>query len=160
TLTSGRTTPSPRDVSVEERELFEALGYVGLHVEPKASIGEDPADPKDKAPVLEAFRRSAQLAAEGRFTAAIEALRRITRVDPMMADAWRQLGHVSVRAGRIEQAVLAFERSAALVPEDTGSLMSAASMLLKLGRLDEAQREAEKAVQLTTEASGVSVAAE
>ena len=110
--------------------------------------------------MLEVFRQAAQLAAEGRFTPSIEALHRVTREDPTMADAWRQLGRVAARAGRLEQAVLAFEQSAALVPDDAGSSVSAASLLLRLGRLEEAQREAEKAVAQAPEQSWVSVASE
>jgi choline-sulfatase len=159
-LTASRPAPSPRDVSAEERELFDALGYVGSHVDSKTTVGDDLPDPKDHTQVLEVFRQAAQLAAEGRFTLSIEALHRITRDDPTMADAWRQLGRVSARAGRLEQAVLAFERSAALVPDDAGSLISAASLLLRLGRLEEANREAEKAVARAPERSWASVASE
>jgi arylsulfatase A-like enzyme/thioredoxin-like negative regulator of GroEL len=158
-LTASRPAPSPQDVSAEEREHFDALGYVGSHLDSKTAAGDLP-DPKDSAHVLEVFRQAAQLAAEGRFTPSIEALRRVTRDDPTMADAWRQLGRVSARAGRLEQAVLAFERSASLVPDDTGSLISAASLLLRLGRFDEAQREAEKAVARAPERSAPSFAAE
>jgi choline-sulfatase len=159
-LTAGRPAPSPRDVSAEERELFDAVGYVGSHVDSKTTVGDDLPDPKDNTQVLEVFRQAAQLAAEGRFTPSIEALHRVTREDPTMADAWRQLGRVAARAGRLEQAVLAFERSAALVPDDAGSLISAASLLLRLGRLEEAQREAEKAVAQASERSWASVASE
>jgi tetratricopeptide (TPR) repeat protein len=77
-----------------------------------------------------------------------------------MPEAWRQLGRVSARAGRLDQAVLAFERSASLVPDDAGSVISAASLLLRLGRLDEAQREAEKAVAGAPERSWRAFAAE
>jgi tetratricopeptide (TPR) repeat protein len=160
-LTAGRPAPSPREVSAEERELFDALGYVGSHVDSKAAAGDyHLPDPKDNAQVLEVFRQAAQLAAEGRFTPSIEALRRVLRDDATMADAWRQLGRVSARAGRLEQAVLAFERTASLVPDDAGSLISAASLLLRLGRLEEAQREAEKALAQAPERSWVSVASE
>jgi choline-sulfatase len=159
-LTAGRPVPGPRNVSGEERELFDALGYVGSHVDSKTSVGDDLVDPKDNAQMLEVFRQAAQSAGEGRFTASIAALRRVTRDDPTMTDAWLQLGRVSARAGRLEQAVLAFERAASLVPDDAGSLISAAALLLRLGRLEDAQREAEKAVTRAPEGSPASVASE
>jgi len=160
-LAAGRTAPSLRDVPDvpgEEREFFDALGYVGSHIDSKTTAGDDLPDPKDNAPVLEAFRQAARLAAEGQFAPSIEALRHITHDNPTMADAWRQLARVAPRAGRLEQAVLAFERAASLAPDDASSLISAASLLLRLGRLDEAKREAEKAVAQAPERSWASVA--
>jgi choline-sulfatase len=160
-LVAGAVIPQSREVTEDERERFDALGYVGSHVAARGATGDDAIDPKDRSQTLEAYRQAAQLVTQTRLDAAIEVLQRLVSDNPMMADTWRQLGHVLERAGRLEQAARAYERSAGLMPEDASALLAAARSRFRLGRFEEAQRDAERALaRASASAPATQVAAE
>jgi choline-sulfatase len=157
-MTGGATIPPSGLVSDQDRQRLEALGYVGAYVESATEPAEAAAiDPKDQLHVVEAYRRAVELVASDRLTPAIDILQRLTHDNPSLADVWRQLGHVLMFAGRLDQAAHAYERSAALTPRDTSALIGAATALYRLGRLDEAQRDAETALSVAHDLSGRSL---
>jgi choline-sulfatase len=146
-MLAGSPVQRPSNVSIEDQQKLQALGYVGTAqpVSDKAS-GTGLADPKDKVEVLEAYRRAADLAGDRRYFDAIPLYRKILATDPEMADVWLQLAQVLTRAGLTADAVEAYRKVIALNPSDPGSLIGAGAGLLRLNRLDEAEAHARLAI--------------
>jgi arylsulfatase A-like enzyme/predicted Zn-dependent protease len=145
-MTATARVTAPAAVSADERERLQSLGYVGATVSGEAASGGQAIDPKDKVEVLEEYRRAAELAGDLKYGPAIDALRHIVAANPDMADVWQQLGNTLIRAGRLDEGVRAYERSAELTPRDISALVAAATVLYKLRRLDEATRDADAAL--------------
>ncbi len=139
--------PPALPVREDERERLAALGSVSAHV-PTLNPEEEPADPKDRVALLEAYRAGAALVASDRLIPAIDLFQRLAREHTAAADPWRQLADVLLRAGRGDQAARAYERSAALAPDRPDALLAAADALYRVGRLDEARRNADAALTL------------
>jgi arylsulfatase A-like enzyme/Tfp pilus assembly protein PilF len=146
-MLAGSPVQRPSNVSIEDQQKLQALGYVGTAqpVSDKASA-TGLADPKDKVEVLEAYRRAADLAGDRRYFDAIPLYRKILATDPEMADVWLQLAQVLTRAGLTADAVDAYRKVIALNPSDPGSLIGAGAGLLRLNRLDEAEAHARLAI--------------
>jgi choline-sulfatase len=140
------SVPAPAGVSADDRKRLQSLGYVGTSASLDPPAGGDLVDPKDKIDVLEAYRHAAELAGERKYGPAIDVLQHIVDENPGMADVWQQLGNLLVRAGRLDDGVRAYERSAELTPRDTSALVAASTVLFKLRRLDEAKRDGERAL--------------
>lgn len=147
-LLSGVGIHTQERVSKEDLERLQALGYLGTQPVASNVSGDTLADPKDKAAVLEQYRRAAQLSAERKFGEAIDLYRAILADDPGMKDVWLQLGEDLVRAGRRAEAVDAFKRLVQLDPSDPNGLVSVATVLVTLRRLDEASASAEAALKM------------
>jgi arylsulfatase A-like enzyme/Flp pilus assembly protein TadD len=150
-LVAGTTIPGPKDISAQDRERLQALGYVGEQTDVSQGPSETLVDPKDKRGLLETYRAAVELAGEGKCGQAIARLKRILNQDPWMADVWGQLATFAIRAGRYHQAVEASERVIELRPSDASGYLAAAVALLKMRRLDEAQAHAERAVGVSNE---------
>ena len=147
-MLAGASIQSPSQVSKEDLERLQALGYVGT----QASIapdrpGESLPDPKDKAKVLEAYRRAIALSAERRYDESVVLLRQVLDDSPSMKDAWVQLGVELVRAGRNDEAIGAFKRLIELDPTDANSFVSIAGVYQMVGKLAEAQANAEMGLE-------------
>jgi len=143
-LLAGTTIHAPGQVSKEDLQRLQALGYVGsqANLSPDRP-GESLPDPKDKAAVLESYRRAIQLAALRRYDESIGLLRQVLADNPSMKDAWIQIGVEYVRSGRQQDAVDAFKRLVEVDPADANSFVSIAGVYLTMGRLAEAQANAE-----------------
>jgi tetratricopeptide (TPR) repeat protein len=143
-LLAGSKVHMPGQVSKEDVERLQALGYVGsqMSISPERP-GDSLPDPKDKAAVLENYRRAIQLSSQLDYDTSIELLRTVLADSPAMKDAWIQLGVEFVRAGRQQEAADAFKRLIELDPMDPNSFVSRAGVLLTLNRLDEAKANAE-----------------
>ena len=139
---------APSRVSAEDLQRLQALGYVGsqANVAPEAP-GESLPDPKDKAPVLHAWRRATELAARREYDQSIALLREVLADSPGMKDGWLQLGVELVRSGRNEEALDAFRRLVEVDPADAASLVSVGTVLVALGRHDEAAAHARMALE-------------
>jgi arylsulfatase A-like enzyme/predicted Zn-dependent protease len=141
----------PAAITDEQRQQFQALGYVATQVELAADVdSETLPDPKDKIGVLEQYRRAIELAGNRSFDEAIEILRRIVADNPQMADVWSQLGALLLRADRPAEATEAYKRFVALKPREPAGLIGAAGALLKAGRLGEARQNAELALTIAS----------
>jgi arylsulfatase A-like enzyme/tetratricopeptide (TPR) repeat protein len=151
-LLAGATIQSPNQVSKEDLQRLQALGYVGTqaNIAPDRP-GESLPDPKDKAKVLESYRRSLALSAECRYDESVALLREVLSDSPSMKDAWIQLGVELVRAGRYQEAVDAFKKLVEVDPSDGNSFVSVAGAYQMLGRLADAQANAEMALQKATD---------
>jgi arylsulfatase A-like enzyme/Flp pilus assembly protein TadD len=146
-LVAGRDIDAPSAVSDEDRQRLAALGYVGTPSSAKAgnSIGGRP-DPKDKAPLLRAYREAIELLGDGRIDDGQRKLRQILDDDPEMIDVWSQYAAALCRLDRYEEAFRAYGQVIRLQPDEPNGPIGAASVLLALNRLDEAQSHAELAI--------------
>jgi arylsulfatase A-like enzyme/Tfp pilus assembly protein PilF len=149
TLIANTAIAAPAAVTDEDRQRLAALGYVGGGRNASLSLPADSlADPKDKVHILEKFRRATELAGARRFADATALYREVLRDDPGMTDVWTQLADVYTRQGMQVEAVQAFREVIARDPKHAGSLIGAASGLLRLGKLDEARRHGELAISV------------
>jgi tetratricopeptide (TPR) repeat protein len=130
--------PPPSDVAGR----LAALGYVG-------GIGPDAiaVDRRQQIEIVETYRAAAARATERALPEAIQILDGLVRRYPMLAGAWHDLGDLAVAAGRMDRAVEAYRRAAALRPGEPADRLDAAWALLRLRRLDEAAQQAELAAE-------------
>ncbi|PYQ91648.1 MAG: hypothetical protein DMF97_22150, partial [Acidobacteria bacterium] len=56
----------PQKVAAEDLEKFQALGYIGVAVQPTDTATQSLPDPKDKIGVFKTYRQAIQLAHDGR----------------------------------------------------------------------------------------------
>jgi tetratricopeptide (TPR) repeat protein len=147
-VTDGTTIHAPAALPADTRERLQALGYIATGSGLSAGSGADLPDPKDRHHILETYRTAIDLAAEGKWAAAIGRLQQILREDPGMADVWSHLAAFATRADRLDLAVDAFRRYIELKPSDPGGHLGAAGTLLKQRRLDDAREHAQLAVEL------------
>ena len=147
-LLANASMHAPSRVSAEDLQRLQALGYVGsqANVAPEAS-GESLPDPKDKAPVLQAWRRATELAARREYDESIALLRQVLADSPGMKDGWLQMGVELVKSGRNAEALDAFRRLVEVDPSDAASLVSVGTVLIALQRYDEAAAHARMALE-------------
>jgi choline-sulfatase len=146
-LVAGRDIDSPSAVSADDRQRLAALGYVGTQTSSNAVPGGTRPDPKDKAPLLRAYRRAAETLGEGRIEEGTALLRKVLDEDPEMVDVWSQYGDALYRMGRYQESFDAYARMIRLQPEEPNGPLGAAAALLSMNRLDEARAHAELAVK-------------
>jgi len=153
-LISSTSIAAPSAVSDEDRQRLAALGYVGSGSAESLSLpGDRLPDPKDKVHVLEKYRRASDLAGGLKYAEATVLYRELLADDPEMSDVWLQLAQVLVRQGLTEDAVHAYQEVIKRNPKDAGSLIGAASGLLRMGRIEEARKHAELALSVTPAAA-------
>ena len=153
-LISNSPIAAPAQVDEQDRQRLAALGYVGTgSAAPLSMPGDSLPDPKDKIQELEKYRRAADLAGAYKFEEATTLYRELLAADPEMTDVWLQLAEVYVRQGLTADAVHAYQEVIKRNPKDAGSLLGAASGLLRLGHLEDARKHAELAVSVTPAAA-------
>jgi choline-sulfatase len=146
-LVAGTRVEGPGQVSKEDVERLQALGYVGTQASVAAGSTTDSLpDPKDKIRTLEKFRAAISAFATRDYDRSVSLLRDVVADSPTMKDAWLQLGVGLVSAGRLPEALDAFKHLVETDPADANSFVSAGGVLLQLGRADEAQANAEMAL--------------
>jgi arylsulfatase A-like enzyme/predicted Zn-dependent protease len=147
-LVAGRSIDKPSSVSDEDRQRLAALGYVGTQSAARADgASQSLPDPKDKAPLLRAYRQAIEMIGTGRLDESATVLKKILDDDPDMTDVWSQYAAVLGRLNRYADSLDAYKQVIRLQPEEPNGLLGAASMLLGLNRLDEARAHAELAVK-------------
>jgi arylsulfatase A-like enzyme/thioredoxin-like negative regulator of GroEL len=146
-LVAGRDIDAPSAVSDEDRQRLAALGYVGTQSPSSATTAGAPrADPKDKAPLLRAYRQAVERIGDGQLEEGTRLLRAILDEDAAMTDVWSQYAAVLGRLGRYQDALQAYAKVIALQPDEPNGPLGAASLLLALQRYDDARRHAELAL--------------
>jgi choline-sulfatase len=144
-LIANRVVEAPGRVSPEDRERFQALGYIGATSEtPVRDAGR--VDPKDGIALLEDYRAAVNLRSARRFAEAAAALERIVARDEGMLDVWLQLAQTRIRLGDHVKAIDALEHALRLKPEQPDALIGIANAKIRLGDLDGARRHAELAL--------------
>ena len=146
-LTAGTPLQQPGAVSAEDRQRLQALGYIGSQAVVDETPGERLPDPKDKARILEEYRRAVELAGRMELTASADALKALVREDPNMTDVWAQYAQVLSMLGDTAGALDAYKQVLKRNPAETGALLAAGSALLQLHRYDEATAHAELAAK-------------
>ena len=147
-LVAGSNIHLPAPVSADARERLQALGYVDAQTDLSIAPGRERPDPKDKSHILETYRAAVDLAAQGKWPAAILRLQQILREDSGLADVWSQLAAFAGRLDRLDLTADAFKHYIELKPSDPGGYLGAAATLLKQRKLDEAREHAQLAADL------------
>jgi arylsulfatase A-like enzyme/Tfp pilus assembly protein PilF len=136
----GTTVEIPTNIDPEEAKKLAALGYLG------SSAGQTTGplpDPKDGMPEIAAMMGAMKLAHEGDNAAAVVALRAIVEKNPLLSDAWNQLGLSLETLGRYDEAIAAYKKAIELTPSLAGEYgLRIASVLVSLRRYDEAEQHA------------------
>jgi len=145
-LIAGTSLAAPQAVSDADRQRLAALGYVGNAGSASLATSADRLpDPKDKAAVLEEYRRATDLAGQMKYEPAIAAYKSVLAQDPEMTDVWSELAQAYVRVGRSADAVDAYRHIIERNPKSPEALIGAGNQSMRLGRLDEAQQYGELA---------------
>ena len=131
-----RELEAPEAVTSEEAAKLAALGYLG-------SGGSDATgplpDPKDRIGDLESFMVASRDVRAGDGIRAIAALEQIVERNPAFADGWTLLGKAYDQAGRLDDAVRAYQKTIEVAPMlAPGTALSIAEIQLKLGRYEDA----------------------
>lgn len=153
TIAAGAAIHKPSDVSAEDRQRLQALGYIGTQAAVDERRGDELPDPKDKAKILEEYRLATDLAGQLKLRESAAIFERLVEEDPNMTDVWAQYAQVLSMLGNTEAALGAYKQILTRNPTDTGSLIAAASALQRLKRYDEAKAHAELAVSKTPAAA-------
>lgn len=138
----------PGEASLEARERLEALGYIGGPFDISEAVSGARPDPKDKADVLETYRRAIGQAGLGKWLQAIGLLQQLLRGHPETDRARNQLAVLATRIDRHELALNVYKQSIGLNPSDAAAHIGAGSAALRLRKLDEAAEHAELAAAL------------
>jgi arylsulfatase A-like enzyme/tetratricopeptide (TPR) repeat protein len=136
--------PPPAPVSDVARTRLAALGYVG-RVRPIAPShpGLQAVAVAQQTEIVEAYRDAVDRALSRELASAIQIFEALVRKYPKVAALWQELGDLAIAAGRLDRAVDAYRRAAALRPDEASDRLAAAEALIRLRRFDEARQQAE-----------------
>ncbi len=84
----------------------------------------------------------------GRKEEAVKHYQAALRLDPILVEAWNNLGNLLDELGKPEEALSSYQSAEQLAPQSPGVHENLGSQLLKLRRFDDAKQEYEKAAQL------------
>lgn len=131
---------APSAVDQETAAKLASLGYLGSAVD----AGDGPLpDPKRKIHTLDDLGRALNHHSRQEYALAVPLFQQILRENPVMLDAWENLGQALHKLGRHEEALAAYQE-AMEVSKGVGHVaLATASLLLDMGRLDEAREHAE-----------------
>jgi tetratricopeptide (TPR) repeat protein len=135
----------PQEISPEDLEKFQALGYIGMSVQP-SSGNEALPDPKDKIGIFKAYRAAIQSVRAGKLDEAIDGYKRILADNPQMLDVWERLANVLQRANRGDEALLVMRRIITLAPGNAAGHLRLGRALARRKQFDEAVKEARTAL--------------
>lgn len=136
----------PADIAAADEAHYAALGYLDGAI--VAASEPRPVDAVDEAALFEALRTAAVLAAQDKYTDAIDRLHGIADSHPELTVVRYQLGELLARAGRVEEATVAFHAAAALQPDNPAVPVALARVLLKAQEHEAAWQQATRAVTL------------
>jgi Flp pilus assembly protein TadD len=125
--------PGPADD--ETRRSLAALGYLGTAA---VAEGEALPDPKTMLATLVTLEQGLELFAQKNPEGAVPLLRRATKENPRMVDAWDYLGRSYQRLGRQAEALEAFGQAMALSGGQPELALDLARALVEAGRPEEA----------------------
>jgi choline-sulfatase len=135
----------PQEISPEDLEKFQALGYIGMSVQPSSGNDALP-DPKDKIGIFKAYRAAIQSVRAGKLDEAIDGYKRILADNPQMLDVWERLANVLQRANRGDEALLVMRRIITLAPGNAAGHLRLGRALARRKQFDEAVKEARTAL--------------
>ncbi|HEX8253211.1 MAG TPA: sulfatase-like hydrolase/transferase [Thermoanaerobaculia bacterium] len=136
----GTTLDMPTNIDPEEAKKLAALGYLGSS--PGETSGPLP-DPKDGMPEIAAMMHAMKFAHDGDHATAVVELRKIVAKNPLLSDAWNQLGVSLETLGRFEEALAAYRKAIEITPALAGEFgLRIAGVLIRMNKLDEAAEHA------------------
>src|SRR5204863_2083878 len=109
-------------------EQLAVLGYVGS-VAPIDADAAASIDRRQQIDIVETYRTAVARANEGALGEAIQVADGLVRRHPEIASAWRQVGDFAAAAGRMDRAVEAYRRAAAIRPGASGDRLALAGAL-------------------------------
>ncbi|MDR1988970.1 MAG: sulfatase-like hydrolase/transferase [Acidobacteriaceae bacterium] len=125
-------------VTAADREMLEALGYVGTFTPSQPST--EPSDVKDGVRTVEQFRRAVARLNAGEIVAALDEFRALAAATKDNPDIWRHVAEIARDAERNDIALDAWKHALALLPTNLNAQFGAASAALRARKLDEARR--------------------
>lgn len=125
----------PAEEDAETRRQLAALGYLGNQAKP--TEGPLP-DPKNKIGSLRPLFEGIQQVADGRYTEAIDNLRRVVGENPGMVDAWESLAQAYQGLGRLEEAHAAYRQAMESSGGASHVAVATGNILFEMGRIEEA----------------------
>lgn len=126
-------------IDEETREKLAALGYIGSFADPSRLQGQKLSDPKDKIGVFNLLSKSRESGMNGNIDEAVSTIEAIIAEDPTISDAYFSLGNVLYKARRFEEAIDAFDKSLALKPDDSFTVINIANCYQAMGRFDDGE---------------------
>jgi tetratricopeptide (TPR) repeat protein len=142
------TPQQPRPVEPDVEERLRALGYVAGTVSRATLADRLRGDPKDKIGLYNLLKRAAQDSVSGQIDAGIAKVREVLAADSEVIEAYTMLGNMNVKAHRLPDAIVAYQKALALDPEHEGAAWSLALAYLEAGKLEEARAGFERVRQL------------
>lgn len=131
---------APSAVDAETAAKLAALGYSGAAVD----AGDGPLpDPKRQIHTLDGLGRALHLFSQQRYAEAVPLFQGLVEVNPLMLDAWENLGQSLQKLGRYDEALAAYDRAMKVSGGAGHVALAMASALLDMQRLDEARTHAE-----------------
>jgi choline-sulfatase len=147
-----RDLAAPAAVEPETARRLAALGYLGGAA--RVGAGEALPDPKSRLGSLKDFEAGVVHLSHRRFAEAAAALRRVVAANPLMVDAWEELGQALDALGRPEEALAAYQQAMKRSGGVSHVAVATGTELLRLGRLDEAQAHAELGMAVSPALAG------
>lgn len=136
----------PSKTDAETTRRLEALGYLSGAAATVNTSGPLP-DPKSRIGTLKDFGEALHLFTEQKFAASVPLYQKLVKENPLMLDAWENLGTALQRLGRRHEALAVFEQAMKISKGAPYIALGTASVLLDMGRYDEARKHAELGVQ-------------
>ncbi|HKO55349.1 MAG TPA: sulfatase-like hydrolase/transferase, partial [Thermoanaerobaculia bacterium] len=133
------TLDTVAQVDPEEAKRLAALGYIGS-VQNRAAAGPLP-NPRDAVRVLPRIAEAFRLADERDYAKAVPMMRELVRENPRLVDVWEKLGQTLADAGRVDEAIAAYQEA---VRQSGGAAVAlavaAGDLYLRKGSLQEAEQ--------------------
>ena len=140
---SSRMDPASAGLSREEREHFEALGFLGPRDASIGAPGQPDVDPQGKLEVMSGYRQAVRPLTAREWAPALDMLRTVCRHEPGMLDLWTSLARVAERAERHDIAIDAYRHILGQRADLIQAHLGLAAVLMKVRRFEEARQQAE-----------------
>ncbi|MEA2561830.1 MAG: hypothetical protein QOH06_3334 [Acidobacteriota bacterium] len=131
---------APSAVDEETASKLASLGYIGSSV----NAGDGPlADPKGKIHTLDDLGQALNLFSQQRYADAVPLFQGLVEANPLMLDAWENLGQSLQKLGRYDEALAAFDQAMKVSGGAGHVALAMASALFDMERFDDARKHAE-----------------
>jgi arylsulfatase A-like enzyme/Flp pilus assembly protein TadD len=131
---------APSAVDEETASKLASLGYIGSAV----NAGDGPLpDPKAKIHTLDDLGKALQTFSLQRYAEAVPLFQGLVEANPLMLDAWENLGQSLQKLGRYDEALAAYDQAMKVSGGAGHVALAMASALFDMKRFDDARKHAE-----------------
>jgi arylsulfatase A-like enzyme/Flp pilus assembly protein TadD len=131
---------APSAVDEETASKLASLGYIGSAV----NAGDGPlADPKGKIHTLDDLGKALNMFSQQRYAEALPLFQELVEANPLMLDAWENLGQSLQKLGRYDEALAAYDQAMKVSGGAGHVALAMASALFDMKRFDDARKHAE-----------------